>query len=205
VNNPITIVDYGMGNIASVKNMIEYIGGKAIVSSSPEQIAESEKIILPGVGAFDAGVRALQQSGMEKAIEIAINDNNSFILGICLGMQLLMESSEEGCLPGLGLVPGRVKRFQLNDFGLRVPHMGWNSIQQARTSRLFDSNDEEQRFYFVHSYHVECDETQDITGITHYGYDFTSAFEHKRVLGVQFHPEKSHRFGMNLLKRFLEV
>lgn len=203
--SPATIINYGMGNCGSVLNMIRFIGGEAHLSASPDEVRSANTLILPGVGAFDAGITALRETGMDAAIHEAVTKNGASLLGICLGMQLLMESSEEGNLPGLSMVPGKVKRFQLQDLKLRVPHMGWNEVQPVRSSTLFDSNTEEYRFYFVHSYYVECDDPEDIVGITHYGHDFTSAFEHGRVLGVQFHPEKSHRFGMVLLKRFLEV
>lgn len=204
-NPPAIIINYGMGNVASVINMIRFIGGEAHISTSSNDVRHASTLILPGVGAFDAGIHALRETGMDEVIREAVLDNGATLLGICLGMQLLMESSEEGHLPGLGLVPGKVKRFQVSHYGLRIPHMGWNTVQSVSPSKLFDSKIEEQRFYFVHSYHVECDNLQDITGVTHYGYDFTSAFEHGRVFGVQFHPEKSHRFGMALLKRLLEV
>ncbi|GAA5262959.1 imidazole glycerol phosphate synthase subunit HisH [Methanocalculus sp. MC3] len=202
---PVIIINCGMGNIASIYNMINLIGGKAQISTSPSVVKQSTNLILPGVGAFDAGIRALRETGMDAAIHEAVTDNGATLLGICLGMQLLMDSSEEGQLPGLGLVPGRVKRFQVHEQGLRVPHMGWNTVQPTRSSGLFDQSINEHRFYFVHSYHVECDEPEDIAGITRYGYDFTSAFEHDNICGVQFHPEKSHKFGMRLFKRFLGV
>ena len=198
------IINYGMGNIASVQNMVRFIGGKARVSTSPGEVREANSLILPGIGSFDAGMSALHETGMDAAILEAVTEHGTPLLGICLGMQLLMESSEEGNLPGLGLVPGKVKRFLVRDTGLRVPHMGWNEVQPVRSSMLFDLSAEEHRFYFVHSYYVECGDPGDIIGITRYGHDFTSAFEHGRVLGVQFHPEKSHRFGMALFKRFLE-
>lgn len=202
---PTIIINYGMGNIASVLNMIRFIGGDAHISKSSDEVRHASTLILPGVGAFDAGIRSLRETGMDEAIHEAITDNGATLLGICLGMQLLMESSEEGHLTGLGLVPGRVTRFQVHDQELRVPHMGWNTVQPTRTSRLFDLKTEEERFYFVHSYHVECEDPQDVAGITKYGYNFTSVIENGRVLGVQFHPEKSHRFGMALLARFLGV
>lgn len=202
---PALIINYGMGNVASVANMVRYIGGEARISTSPDEVRAAPILILPGVGAFDAGIRSLRETGMDTAIHEAVTDNSATLLGICLGMQLLMDSSEEGQLPGLGLVPGRVKRFQVHEQGLRVPHMGWNTVQPARSSSLFEPTVNEHRFYFVHSYHVECDEQEDIAGVTQYGYDFTSAIEHDNICGVQFHPEKSHRFGMRLFKHFLGV
>lgn len=203
--SPVVIIDYGMGNTASVLNMIRFIGGNVKISSSPEEIKSASKLILPGVGSFDAGVNSLSEAGLDSAIYHAVNKEGSVILGICLGMQLLMDSSEEGDLSGLGLVPGKVRRFDIKNQGLRVPHMGWNVVNLTRDSLLFNLNGGEQRFYFVHSYYAECKNHEDITGLTNYGNDFISAFEHDNILGVQFHPEKSHRYGMNLLLKFLEV
>jgi len=202
--SPIIVIDYGMGNIASVLNMIHFVGGEARLSVSPDEVREAQTLILPGIGSFDAGIKALHDTGMDVAIHEAV-DRGATILGICLGMQLFMDSSEEGRLPGLGLVPGKVKRFQVHDLGLRVPHMGWNVVRPARASILFDPGPDEQRFYFVHSYYVECDDPRDVTGVTRYGQEFTSSLERGRVIGVQFHPEKSHRFGMNLFKRLMEA
>ena len=193
-----------MGNIASVLNMIHFVGGEARLSISPDEVREAQTLILPGIGSFDAGIKALRDTGMDVAIHEAV-DRGATILGICLGMQLFMDSSEEGRLPGLGLVPGNVKRFQVLDLGLRVPHMGWNVVRPARASILFDPGPDEQRFYFVHSYYVDCDDSRDVTGVTQYGHAFTSSLERGRVIGVQFHPEKSHRFGMNLFKRLMEA
>ena len=155
--NPAIILTYGMGNVASVLNMSRFIGGDVHISTSPDEVRHASTLILPGVGAFDAGIRALRETGMDSAINKAVSDNDATLLGICLGMQLLMESSEEGHLPGLGLVPGRVKRFQVHEHGLRVPHMGWNSVRPVHDSELFDEKAEDYRFYFVHSSHVECD------------------------------------------------
>ena len=199
----ITVIDYGMGNIASVLKMIRWIGGEAALAAAPDEVKKAKKLILPGVGAFDAGITALRQSGLDLAIAEAVKQNGSMILGICLGMQLLLESSEEGSLSGLALVPGRVRRFQTEGQELPVPHMGWNAVRAIRECVLFGPGTEPQRYYFVHSYFAECADPADVTGLTYYGRDFTSAFERGRVLGTQFHPEKSHRFGMALLKRFV--
>jgi imidazole glycerol-phosphate synthase subunit HisH len=201
----ITIIDSGMGNIASVLNMIRRIGGEGKLTVRPDEVRTASKLILPGVGAFDAGMAALCGNGMSDAIVSAVNDNGATLLGICLGMQLLMDSSEEGSLAGLGLVTGRVRRLPAESANVRVPHMGWNVVRPVRPSLLFDASGEERRFYFVHSYYAECADPGDVSGVTHYGIDYASAFEHGRVLGVQFHPEKSHRFGMALLKRFVEA
>jgi imidazole glycerol-phosphate synthase subunit HisH len=201
----IIIVDYGIANVGSVLNMIRKVGGEARLSSSIEDVTSAGKLILPGVGAFDAGVSALNNSGLYEAIRYAVLHNGAMLLGICLGMQLLLESSEEGSLQGLGLVPGKVRKFQFDQQGLKVPHMGWNGVQPTRLSSLFDMEGEAQRFYFVHSFYVECADEKDVAGVTNYGHDFTSVLERNNVIGVQFHPEKSHRFGMALLQRFLEL
>lgn len=202
---PITILDAGMGNVGSVRNMIRRVGGIAHLTSSPEDVERGEKLILPGIGSFDAGMTALRERNLDTAIRDAVVRGGAMILGICLGMHLLLESSEEGELSGLRLVPGRARRFQPGEPSLRVPHMGWNTVLPAASSALFDCDAEEQKFYFVHSYYVECDEPQDVVGITHYGHEFVSAFARGQVMGVQFHPEKSHKFGMDLLERFVEA
>lgn len=199
--NIVAIVDYGMGNIASVSNMIKKIGGESIFTKDKDVILNSNRIILPGVGSFDAGMDALKSSGLDTVLISAAN-NGSKILGICLGFQLLFDSSEEGKLPGLGLVKGKVKKF--NNLTLRVPHMGWNTIAPLYDSTLFEKDKQNPtRFYFVHSYFAECEDLSDISASCSYGDTFTCAIERKNILGVQFHPEKSHKFGMKLLQRYL--
>lgn len=202
----ISVIDYGVGNIGSVRNMIKKSGGESRLVSSPEDILTSNKLLLPGVGAFDAGVMALRSRGLDEAIIEAISDKSAYILGICLGMQLLLDSSEEGILPGLGVVPGVAKRFDADRYSVCVPHMGWNLIRQQKESLLFDEmNNEEIRFYFVHSYYVECFDSTDIVSLTDHGHEFVSSFQRGRILGAQFHPEKSHRFGMALFKKYSEL
>jgi glutamine amidotransferase len=199
----ILIVDYGLGNIASIRNIVRKAGGDAHVSSDPKSLETAKKIILPGVGAFDRGADALSKTGIGEAICRAANQGSS-VLGICLGMQLLMDGSEEGMLPGLGLVPGRVHHFPA-DMNLKVPHMGWNYVSPTKPSTLFGQEDENPRFYFVHSYFAKCTEIQDVAANTHYGINFASAFSRNNVYGVQFHPEKSHRFGLELFQRFISL
>lgn len=201
----IVVLDYGMGNSGSVLNMIRKVGGEAVVTADANLIAQAEKLVLPGVGAFDAGVRALHAGEMANALRHAVVTRKVPLLGICLGMQLMMESSEEGTLPGLALVPGKVRRFMVESQGLRVPHMGWNTVRLAKPCALLEEAEEEQRYYFVHSFYVECADEGDACGITHYGHDFVSAFERGNLMGVQFHPEKSHRFGMAMLRRFVSL
>jgi len=200
VTEKILVVDVGLGNIGSICNMIKCVGGDAYSSSSPDDVANAAKIILPGVGSFDAGMKALDDAGLIDPIKFAAN-NNVNILGICLGMQMLFNSSEEGRLEGLGLIPGDVKKFQPKD-NIKVPHMGWNMVKLTNHSSLLDEQDDEMRFYFVHSYYVACKSDSDSVGVTHHGRTFTSAVERNKIMGVQFHPEKSHRFGMALFKRF---
>lgn len=202
----IHVIDYQIGNIGSVVNMLNHIGAKAVVATSPKDLERAEKIILPGVGAFDAGMEALQNLGFDEAIKNAVADNKAMLLGICLGMQLLMEFSEEGDKPGLGLVPGHVKKFTAEHEKMRIPHMGWNVVDVVRTNRLFNQNlIEANKFYFVHSFFVNCSDDKDVIGLTPYGSKFTSAFERQTVLGVQFHPEKSHSYGKALFKNFMEA
>jgi glutamine amidotransferase len=199
----VVIADYGMGNIESIANMVRRVGGSPVISDDPHLIAQAGKLVLPGVGAFDKGISALAATGIKDAVYAAANQG-SVILGICLGMQLLMDSSEEGALPGLGLVPGRVCLFP-KGLGLKVPHMGWNHVYPTKDSLLFSRNSvETPRYYFVHSYYAKCAELNDVAATTHHGLEFASAFSRNNVLGVQFHPEKSHRFGMALIRRFLD-
>jgi len=199
----VVIADYGMGNLESIANMMRKVGGSPLISGDPSVIAQAGKLVLPGVGAFDKGMSALAETGIRDAVHVAANQG-SVLLGICLGMQLLMDSSEEGTLPGLGLVPGRVCLFP-KDVGLKVPHMGWNHANPAKNSPLFSLGAEETpRYYFVHSYYAKCAERADVATTTHYGLEFASAFSRKNILGVQFHPEKSHRYGMALIRRFLD-
>lgn len=198
----IAIVSAGLGNIASVRNMIAKAGAEAAVVATPDGLRDAAKILLPGVGSYDAGMAALEQGGMVRAIREAA-ERGAPILGICLGMQLLFHRSEEGRMPGLGLINGRVERFRPPDPSLKIPHVGWNVVKPVRDSALFDKGGEEQRFYHVHSYHAVCDDPGDVTALTDYGYDFACAVQHGNVLGVQFHPEKSHRFGIALMKRFI--
>lgn len=197
----IDVIDAGIGNVASVANMFKKIGVDARLVSDPAEVRKSRRLVLPGVGAFDAGMASLRENQIDEAVQAAA-DNGARILGVCLGMQLLLDRSEEGRTPGLGLISGEVRRFRLTDPSLKVPHMGWNSIRPVRKSFLFAPDDVQQRFYFVHSYHVVCGNPGDETAVANYGAEFTCAIERGNIMGVQFHPEKSHRFGMALLKRF---
>lgn len=198
----ITIVDYNMGNLGSIRNMLKKIGVDCEVTADPSRIAAATQLILPGVGAFDAGMENLHRSGLVPLLNERVREAGVPILGICLGMQLMTKGSEEGFLPGLGWVDARTRRFQPRDPALKVPHMGWNRVAVARPSPLVDELPVEARFYFVHSYYISCANEDDVLLRTTHGEEFTSAFEHGNVSGVQFHPEKSHRFGMQLLRNF---
>jgi glutamine amidotransferase len=200
----IVIVNYGMGNVGSIVNMIRKLGGDAEVASDPQALATAGKLVLPGVGAFDQGMQALAEGGWIGSLKMAAGKGIP-ILGICLGMQLMLARSEEGLLPGLGLVPGEVRRFPSGEGLPRVPHMGWNRIDLKKACPLFGGEEEERRYYFVHSFYVVCSELADVAAMTVHGHVFVSAFQRDNLFGVQFHPEKSHRFGMTLFKRFLEI
>jgi glutamine amidotransferase len=203
----IVIVDYGMGNLGSIQNMLVRIGSDGEISSDPAVIRSAEKLILPGVGAFDAAVRNLQRGGLWEALDEAVVQRAVPIFGICLGMQLMMQGSDEGDLPGFGWIPGRAHRFRFDPQPgqLRVPHMGWNQLQLEQEHPLFDDMVPDHRFYFVHSYHVLCDDPTHVLATTRYGRSFHSAVVRDHIVGAQFHPEKSHRFGMGLISRFAEV
>ena len=201
----ILIVDYDMGNVGAIRNMLMRVGARDVVlSADPTDCTRADKIILPGVGAFDVAMRNLNERGFVPALAAAVRQRGVPLLGICLGMQLLAAGSEEGELPGLGLVPGHVKRFDPEVGGrrIRIPHMGWNAVESTRRHSLFVTDADELRFYFVHSYHFVCDTPEYVIGQTEYGSRFTSAVACGNVAGVQFHPEKSHRFGMRLLSNF---
>jgi len=200
----ITVIDSGIGNIASVVNMIRKVGGRVEVATNANEISSKAMLILPGVGSFDSGINALRKTGMDEAIKRVVRIEGGYLIGICLGMQMLFESSEEGKEPGLGIMSGCVQRFNTSDVDIRVPHMGWNTVRPTRESKLFRSTETDGRFYFVHSYHVVCPEPY-VAATTEYGYRFTCAVECENVLGVQFHPEKSHKYGMNLFKRLVEL
>ncbi len=200
----ITIVDYGIGNLLSIKNMIRKIGYDSQICSDPDEIYKSSKLILPGVGAFDTGMKNLADRKLLEVLNTKIIVEKIPVLGICLGMQLLTRSSEEGILPGLGYLPGKTTRFKVSDLQLKVPHMGWNVVKIEKESPLFKDMFDENRFYFVHSFHVECDNKSDILNLTEYGYNFVSAFEKDNILGAQYHPEKSHKFGMKLLENYIK-
>lgn len=201
----ISVLDYGAGNVGSVIRMLERAGGRAQRVASPEEVLVARKLVIPGVGAFDYGMSHLLSRGLLPALNSVALQGRIPILGICLGMQLMCRSSEEGALPGLGWLDAEVRHFPAPESsGLCVPHMGWNTLRVLRQNPLVSKDCEEKRFYFVHSYKVSCNDPADPIALTQYGDDFVAAFQRNNILGVQFHPEKSHRFGMALMRRFVE-
>lgn len=246
----IAIVDYGMGNLRSIQNMLNHLSAPSIITSEAAEIESAEHIILPGVGAFDNAMANIERLGLRPILREAV-DKSIPLLGICLGMQLLARRSEEGKLPGLGLIEADVVRFDFSrlEKKLNVPHMGWNSVCVHRDNRLLPPGSVEEsleggrpmptsaakllpnigrcghppctcnlqpgfstgpaaeshRFYFVHSFYLRCDRPEDVIGVTEYGYPFASVVGRDNIYGTQFHPEKSHRFGINLLANFVRI
>jgi len=201
----IAVINYKMGNLESVRNMLKRIGVAVSITSDIAAIEAAEKLILPGVGAFDAGMDNLRYLGLLEVIRKKTMIEKTPILGICLGMQLLTKKSEEGTREGMGFLDAETKKFDFSGIkeDLKIPHMGWNTVAVKKNNKLFKGLENDSRFYFVHSYHVVCKDREDVVAVTNYGYDFAASVGRKNVLGVQFHPEKSHRFGMELLKNFI--
>lgn len=203
----ISIVDYGLGNICAFSNVYKRLNVDVAQAKSADELSRATKIILPGVGAFDDAMQRLEASGMRQILEELVLERNIPVLGVCVGMQMLAESSDEGKLPGLGWIKGRVRAFKTNPASkdLPQPHMGWNDVQPASNSPLFKGLEADARFYFLHSFYMECDAEADVSAVCHYGLDFHAAVSHGNIHGVQFHPEKSHRFGTQLLKNFADL
>lgn len=201
----LVIVDYGMGNLFSVKNMIKYLGYDSMVSGDKKDILKADKLILPGVGNFGSAMHIIQESGMLDILNQKVLVDRVPILGICLGMQLLTEYSEEGACKGLGWIPGEVRKFDFGDVkDYKVPHMGWDYINIEHDSGLMNGVTKDSRYYFVHSYYVTCKDRENAVATTEYGVKFDSIIQKDNVVGTQFHPEKSHKFGMKILQNFLE-
>jgi len=202
----IGILDYGLGNILAFVNMYKRLHHPTRVVRGAADLAGVTKLILPGVGAFDHAMASFNQSGLRSPVEELIFKNQVPVLGICVGMQMLADSSEEGKLPGLGWIKGRVERVADTGSGgrVRLPHMGWNVITVSRPSALFQGLETKARFYFLHSYFFATQREEDVLASVEYGVQFTCAVGNQQVMGVQFHPEKSHRFGAKLLQNFAE-
>jgi imidazole glycerol-phosphate synthase subunit HisH len=201
----IVIINYGMGNVGSIMNIIKKFTNDVVISASPDMIDRATKLILPGVGSFDNGMKNLEHYNLVEILNDKVLNEKVPVLGICLGMQLLTKKSEEGVLPGLSWIEAETVKFDYEKYKLKIPHMGWNIVNVNKPNKLLDNSSEETRFYFVHSYYVKCQDSDDIILTTKYGIDFASAVNKENIYGVQFHPEKSHKFGLQLLKKFVEI
>lgn len=202
----ITILDYGMGNIGSMANMIKKAGSEAIITNDIKEIEKAKKLIIPGVGAFDNGMTKLKEQNFIEVLNYKVLEEKIPVLGVCLGMQLFTNSSEEGKLKGLGWIDAETIKFTSEKIGkLRIPHMGWNTINARKDKILYEDMYEDTAFYFVHSYYVKCKNDEDIAATTNYGIEFTSSIQHGNIFATQFHPEKSHKFGLKLMKNFAEL
>lgn len=202
----LVIVDYGMGNLNSVKKTLERLSVDAVISSDPKDIRESDKIILPGVGHFGKAMSNLKELNLLDSLNEVVLADKKPILGICLGMQLLAKKSEEGNAVGLGWIDAEVTKFQVSDkLKFKVPHMGWNRISVKKNSLLMKEIPDHSEFYFVHSFHIKVNDKSDLLNETEYEYAFTSAVEKDNIFGVQYHPEKSHDTGAQLIKNFIKL
>jgi imidazole glycerol-phosphate synthase subunit HisH len=201
---PITLVDYGVGNIASLANMLDHVGVATQLSSNPRLIEQAPKLILPGVGSFAHAMSVLRERGLDEALRAAAG-NGAMLLGVCLGMQLLSRFSEEGNVTGLNLIEADVRKIETSDENLKIPNMGWREVHPAKDQWLVRDLSPPERFYFAHSFYMVCDRPEDVAATIDYGGIRTVAIARGNIFGAQFHPEKSHRFGMRLLKNFAEL
>lgn len=203
----ITIVDYGLGNILAFRNVYKRLGIECRAASTAAELEGATRVILPGVGAFDHAMELLDASGMRGTLEELVLGRGVPVLGICVGMQIFAQSSDEGSARGLGWIAGRVKKFDLaqSRFPMRLPHMGWNDVQPAAPSALFEGLQLDARFYFLHSFYFQCDRAEDTLARANYGSPFACSVRSANIYGVQFHPEKSHHWGTRLLRNFAGV
>lgn len=203
----IAIVNYGSGNIQAIANIYGRLNVPFRIASQPEDLSGAEKVLLPGVGAFDQAVSELNRSGMRRALDVLVLEDRRPVLGICVGMQLLARRSDEGTAEGLGWIDAEVRRFEQDRFHspAALPHMGWNTVEPTVRHPLFRDVNLESGYYFLHSYYVQCQHDEDVLAVTEYGGPFTSVVHRNNVFGVQFHPEKSHQSGIQLLKNFAEL
>lgn len=203
----IVVIDYNIGNTSSIVNTLSKMGVKAKASAALSDIEKADKLILPGVGAFDTGMRNLLERNMVCILNNRVVMDKVPILGICLGMQLMTMKSQEATTPGLGWLDAETALFKFNNIAndKKIPHIGWNSINVKKENVLFNGIEKDHRFYFLHSYHVICNNKEDILATTFYGYEFVCAINKNNIYGIQFHPEKSHKFGMEVLKNFVGV
>ncbi len=200
----IVVVDYGVGNLSSVGNMLRKAGGDVHISQDPAEILSADKLLLPGVGHFDHGMKMLNTSGLREAIDSFALELKRPLLGICLGAQILGNGSEEGDTPGLGWIDMECRKFKEMP-GFRIPHMGWSQIVLEKSSPLFNMMSDDARFYFVHSYRMHCKDSGDVLATATHGIDFTCAVQRGNIFGTQFHPEKSLRHGLAVMKAFVEL
>lgn len=203
----ITIVNYGLGNIRAFLNVYKRLNVEVKTAENAEDLRSASKVILPGVGSFDQAMELLEQSGMRETLDDLVLRERVPVLGVCVGMQVLARTSDEGVAQGLGWIEGRVKALKSlkSVETLPVPHMGWNDVRPLSGNRLFDRLNSDARFYFLHSYYLHCDREEDAIAVSRYGTDFCCAVNSANIFGVQFHPEKSHHFGTRLLKNFAEL
>jgi len=203
----IKIVNYGSGNIQAILNIYKQLNIDCFVASTPEELADATKLILPGVGAFDETMQELIDSGFQTELNRLVLEKKTPVMGICVGMQILAKSSDEGDLPGLGYIDGQVKKFDVSVFNQKphIPHLGWNSIKPTKEHPIFENIDFEQGFYFLHTYYFSCATLEDRLASTNYGLEYASAVHHDNVFGMQFHPEKSHSNGVQLFKNFANL
>jgi imidazole glycerol-phosphate synthase subunit HisH len=202
----VAIVNYGVGNLASISNMFKKIGVPAFITSDIAQLEKADKIILPGIGAFDHCMQQFNASGLRPTVEDMVFNKRVPVLGVCVGCQMLVESSEEGTEPGLGWLKGKVIKFKKDDLpqGYKIPHMSWADTRPVNDSKIYNGM-AEPRFYFVHSYHILPNDRSNVTAFADYGYEFTASVGDGHIQGVQFHPEKSHKFGMQLYANFAKL
>jgi glutamine amidotransferase len=207
MENSVVIANYGVGNLHSIQNMLRKIHVPSIIASRPEELKDASRIILPGVGSFDTCMSKLKSSGLCDALEEMVLRKRTPVLGICVGMQLMLNASEEGTQAGLGWINGKVVKFDASKLSVehKVPHMGWSDVHLEKASSLLNPMHENSRFYFVHSYHATVENSNNVLLSAEYGYRFVAAVEQDNIRGVQFHPEKSHKFGMQLLKNFANL
>ena len=203
----IGIIDYGLGNVRAFANVYKSLNLPTIIVKQPKELKKISRIILPGVGAFDYAMQKLDQSGMRQFLDEKVLEHQVPVLGICVGMQILAHSSDEGSLPGLGWIDGVVKRFDFSSLKkpLIIPHMGWNNVNPTKINGLFKGLDDNARFYFLHSYYFQCQQNEDIIAVTDYGGEFACAVNSGNIFGIQFHPEKSHQCGIQLLDNFAKL
>ena len=203
----IGVIDYGLGNVKAFVNVYKKMNIPATIIKSAEGLRSASKLILPGVGAFDYAMQRLQESGMQQILNDIVVRYRLPILGVCVGMQMLARSSEEGSLSGLGWIDGEVKRFVTSSTGyfMNVPHIGWNDVKPPKANSLLQGLELGARFYFLHSYYLSCQRREEVVAVTDYGGEFASVVNHENIYGVQFHPEKSHQWGVQLLKNFASL